>query len=147
MSQRNPRVTTPPGRPPERPRRPPSRYPTSQPRVRARYGPPAPGARPASEPPASGNPMATWRPRGLRWGGLGLAVTLVAAGVLAACSSSAAGQIDYVVDGSLATYNTNTVVGAASAGAQAFARALTGFGYHRPDGQGGADHDFGTVSV
>ena len=91
--------------------------------------------------------MATWRTRGLRWGGLGLAVTLVAAGVLAACSSSAAGQIDYVVDGSLATYNTNTVVGAASAGAQAFARALTGFGYHGPDGQVVADHDFGTVSV
>jgi peptide/nickel transport system substrate-binding protein len=66
---------------------------------------------------------------------------------LAGCSGSAASQIDYVVDGTLATYNTNTVVGASSAGAQAFARTLTGFGYHGPDGQVVADHDFGTISV
>jgi peptide/nickel transport system substrate-binding protein len=72
---------------------------------------------------------------------------LWAASTLTGCSSSAAGQIDYVVDGTLITYNTNTVVGAASAGAQAFARTLTGFGYHGPDGQVVADHDFGTVSV
>ena len=52
-----------------------------------------------------------------------------------------------MVDGPLVTYNTNTVVGAASAGAQAFARTLTGFGYHGPDGQVVADRDFGTVSV
>ena len=38
-------------------------------------------------------------------------------------------------------------LGAASAGPQAFARVLTGFGYHGPDGQIIADHDFGTVSV
>jgi peptide/nickel transport system substrate-binding protein len=66
---------------------------------------------------------------------------------LTACSGSAASQIAYVVDGTLATYNTNTVVGAASAGAQAFARTLIGFGYHGPDGQVVADHDFGTISV
>ena len=72
---------------------------------------------------------------------------LAAAATLTACSGSAASQIDYVVDGTLATYNTNTVVGAASAGAQAFARTLTGFGYHGPDGQVVADHDFGTISV
>jgi peptide/nickel transport system substrate-binding protein len=72
---------------------------------------------------------------------------LTAAFTLTACSGSAASQITYVVDGSLATYNTNTVVGAASAGAQAFARTLTGFGYHGPDGQVVADHDFGTISV
>ncbi|HWF29874.1 MAG TPA: ABC transporter substrate-binding protein [Mycobacterium sp.] len=77
---------------------------------------------------------------------VGLAVILTTAS-LTACSGSAASQIDYVVDGSLATYNTNTVVGAASAGAQAFARTLTGFGYHGPDGQVVADHDFGTISV
>ena len=76
-----------------------------------------------------------------------LAVALAAAFALTACSGSAASQIDYVVDGALVTYNTNTVVGAASAGAQAFARTLTGFGYHGPDGQVVADHDFGTVSV
>jgi peptide/nickel transport system substrate-binding protein len=78
---------------------------------------------------------------------VGLAATLTAAFTLTACAGSAASQITYVVDGGLATYNTNTVVGAASAGAQAFARTLTGFGYHGPDGQVVADHDFGTISV
>ncbi|MDT5218198.1 MAG: peptide/nickel transport system substrate-binding protein [Mycobacterium sp.] len=90
--------------------------------------------------------MATW----CRWR-RALLVTGVTAGLAAAtltgCSGSAAGQVDYVVDGALSSYNTNTVLGAASAGAQAFARTLTGFGYHGPDGQVVADHDFGTVSV
>ncbi len=72
---------------------------------------------------------------------------LAAAFPLTSCSDSAAAQIDYVVDGELVTYNTNTVIGAASAGAQAFGRTLTGFGYHGPDGQVVADHDFGTISV
>ncbi|MCV7092325.1 ABC transporter substrate-binding protein [Mycobacterium interjectum] len=81
------------------------------------------------------------------WCRLALAGLVVAAFGLTACSGGAAPQIDYVVDGPLGTYNTNTVVGAASAGAQAFARTLTGFGYHGPDGQVVADHDFGTVSV
>ncbi|OBK52180.1 ABC transporter substrate-binding protein [Mycobacterium sp. 1081908.1] len=76
-----------------------------------------------------------------------LAGTLLAAFALSGCSGSAAANVDYVVDGPLATYNTNTVVGAASAGAQAFARTLTGFGYHGPDGQVVADRDFGSVSV
>jgi peptide/nickel transport system substrate-binding protein len=77
----------------------------------------------------------------------GLGATLIAPFALIACSGSAASQINYVVDGTLVSYNTNTVVGAASAGAQAFARTLTGFGYHGPDGQVVADRDFGTVSV
>jgi peptide/nickel transport system substrate-binding protein len=86
--------------------------------------------------------------RGLRgFASVGLAGLLAAAFALTACSNSAATQIEYVVDGPLVTYNTNTVVGAASAGAQAFARTLTGFGYHGPDGQVVADHDFGTVAV
>jgi peptide/nickel transport system substrate-binding protein len=86
--------------------------------------------------------------RGLRGcASVGLAGLLLAAFALTACSGSAASQIDYVVDGPLVTYNTNTVVGAASAGAQAFARTLAGFGYHGPDGQVVTDHDFGTVSV
>lgn len=77
-----------------------------------------------------------------------LAATVVAGpSTVTACSQSAAGQIDYAVDGSLVTYNVNTVTGAASAGAQAFARTLSGFGYHGPDGQVVADRDFGTVSV
>ena len=78
-----------------------------------------------------------------------LAAVATLAGPLAmtSCSSGGPGQIDYAVDGPLVTYNTNTVVGAASAGPQAFARVLTGFGYHGPDGQIVADHDFGSVAV
>ena len=95
--------------------------------------------------------MASWCRRGfLRWtlaGLAGLVGTLAVPFALIGCSGSAAPQIDYVVDGTLASYNTNTVVGAASAGAQAFARTLSGFGYHGPDGQVVADRDFGTVSV
>ena len=83
----------------------------------------------------------------LRWTLAGLTAALAAPFAVTACSGSAAAQVDYVVDGTLVTYNTNTVVGAASAGAQAFARTLTGFGYHGPDGQVVADRDFGTVSV
>ncbi len=103
--------------------------------------------------------MATWRPRtggaiGMRTGRVltkaataALAVPLACAFALTGCSGSAATQIAYVVDGPLSSYNVNTTVGFASAGAQAFARTLTGFGYHGPDGQVVADHDFGTVSV
>src|ERR1044072_7533418 len=77
-----------------------------------------------------------------------LAATLsLVAGLTASCSGSTADQIDYAVDGTLVTYNTNTVVGAASGGPQAFSRVLTGFNYHGPDGQIVGDHDFGTVSV
>jgi peptide/nickel transport system substrate-binding protein len=78
---------------------------------------------------------------------LAVALAVVTPGALTACSGSAAGQIDYIVDGALASYNSNTVTGAASAGAQAFARTLTGFGYHGPDGQVVADRDFGTISI
>ncbi|MGV0627526.1 ABC transporter substrate-binding protein [Mycolicibacter minnesotensis] len=64
-----------------------------------------------------------------------------------ACTSATVDQIDYAVDGGLMTYNNTTVVGAASAGPQAFSRTLIGFGYHGPDGQIVADHDFGSISV
>ncbi|MDY6996799.1 MAG: ABC transporter substrate-binding protein [Actinomycetota bacterium] len=66
---------------------------------------------------------------------------------LTACADEAADSIDYAVDGALTTYNTNTVAGAASGGPQAFARALTGFNYHGPEGQIVADRDFGNVSM
>ncbi len=66
---------------------------------------------------------------------------------LAACSDEPADAIDYAVDGVLVSYNTNTVVGAASGGPQAFARVLTGFSYHGPDGQIVGDHDFGSIAV
>jgi peptide/nickel transport system substrate-binding protein len=90
--------------------------------------------------------MVAWRRR-VAAGCLAVALAAAAPGALTGCSGSAAGQVDYVVDGALDSYNTNTVSGAASAGAQAFARTLTGFGYHGPDGQVVADHDFGSISM
>ena len=74
-------------------------------------------------------------------------VGVLAAGTLSACTGSAAEQVNYAVDGTLVSYNTNTVTGAASAGPQAFARVLAGFTIHGPDGQPLADHDFGSVAV
>lgn len=76
-----------------------------------------------------------------------MTLSLLAGIGLSACAGGSADEIDYAVDGTLTTYNTNTVAGAASGGPQAFARALTGFTYHGPDGQVVADHDFGSVSV
>ena len=78
-----------------------------------------------------------------------LAAAVSLAGTLgtSGCSGGPADEVDYAVDGSLITYNVNTVAGAASGGPQAFARVLTGFNYHGPDGQIVGDHDFGTVSV
>src|SRR3954470_2517116 len=66
---------------------------------------------------------------------------------LSACGSGPADEINYAIDGALVTYNTNTVAGAASAGPQAFARVLTGFNYHGPDGQVVGDRDFGSIAV
>ena len=66
---------------------------------------------------------------------------------VAGCSENAAQQVDYAMDGVLTSYNTNTVNGAASGGPQAFARTLTGFSFHGPDGQALADTDFGTTTV
>ncbi|MBB2990374.1 peptide/nickel transport system substrate-binding protein [Mycolicibacterium iranicum] len=77
-----------------------------------------------------------------------LAVLVLVGGLgLTSCSSQAAEAVDYAVDGTLISYNANTVAGAASGGPQAFARTLTGFNYHGPDGQVIGDHDFGTISV
>lgn len=86
------------------------------------------------------------RNRRLRAVAAGALTTALAASLLAGCGRNA-GALDYAVGGVLDSYNTNTVSGAASAGPQAFARVLTGFSYHGPDGQVVADHDFGTVSV
>jgi peptide/nickel transport system substrate-binding protein len=87
-----------------------------------------------------------WR-RNLWRGGVLAAVLALVAATGSACTASPADSIDYAVDGALNTYNTNTVAGAASGGPQAFARVLTGFNYHGPDGQIVGDHDFGTISV
>ncbi|GFG49391.1 hypothetical protein CQY20_07205 [Mycolicibacterium agri] len=76
-----------------------------------------------------------------------MAVALACALGLSSCSDSPASEITYAVDGTLTTYNTNTVAGAASGGPQAFARVLTGFNYHGPDGQIVGDHDFGSIAV
>lgn len=78
---------------------------------------------------------------------LSAVLTLVGSLGLASCSDGAADSVDYAVDGTLISYNTNTVAGAASGGPQAFARVLTGFNYHGPEGQIVGDHDFGSVSV
>lgn len=78
---------------------------------------------------------------------LAAVVAVVGSLGLASCSRGPAEAIDYAVDGALTTYNTNTVAGAASGGPQAFARTLTGFNYHGPDGQIVGDHDFGSISV
>jgi len=75
------------------------------------------------------------------------AVTALVAGVLSGCGRGSADDIDYAVDGTLITYNANTVTGAASAAPQALARVLTGFGYHGPDGQVVGDRDFGAIAV
>ncbi len=82
-----------------------------------------------------------------RSGGVLAAALVVAAAGLSSCSRGPADSIDFAVDGLLMTYNTNTVAGAASGGPQAFARVLTGFNYHGPDGQIVGDHDFGKISV
>lgn len=74
-------------------------------------------------------------------------MALVGALGLTSCAGSAADSVDYAVDGALVTYNPNTVAGAASGAAQAFARVLTGFNYHGPDGQIVGDHDYGTIAV
>ncbi len=81
--------------------------------------------------------------------GTAAAVTVALACVVSvsSCSANPAGEIAFAVDGTLTSYNTNTVAGAASGGPQAFARVLTGFNYHGPEGQVVGDHDFGTISV
>lgn len=89
--------------------------------------------------------MTAARPR--RAAVLAVVTCLVGVLALAGCSRGPADEIDYAVDGPLVTYNVNTVVGAASAGPQAFARVLTGFDYHGPEGQVVGDHDFGTIAV
>jgi peptide/nickel transport system substrate-binding protein len=91
--------------------------------------------------------MALRRPRRQRHrAAASLAAVLVMLGA-AACADKAAPEINYALDGVLTSYNTNTVGGAASGGPQAFARTLTGFSFHGPDGQALADNDFGTTSV
>src|ERR1700754_4492667 len=83
----------------------------------------------------------------LRGTAAALTVALACAVSVSSCSSSPADEITYAVDGTLSTYNTNTVTGAASSGAQAFARVLTGFDYHGPEAQIVADADSGSISV
>ncbi|MBV5243980.1 MULTISPECIES: ABC transporter substrate-binding protein [Mycolicibacterium] len=82
-----------------------------------------------------------------RWRALTAVLAVVGGLGLTSCGEATADSVDYAVDGVLTSYNTNTVVGAASAGPQAFARVLTGFSYHGPEGQIVGDHDFGTISV
>ncbi|MDY6869544.1 MAG: ABC transporter substrate-binding protein [Actinomycetota bacterium] len=85
-------------------------------------------------------------PARIRRAAAAAAATLTAT-ALSSCGGGAAESVDYAVDGALLSYNTNTVAGAASGGPQAFARVLTGFNYHGPEGQIVGDHDFGTIAV
>ena len=80
-------------------------------------------------------------------GWVAAAVSVAVSATLSGCAGGAAEQVNYAVDGILNNYNTNTVNGAASAGPQAFARVLTGFSLHGPEGQVLADTDFGSVTV
>ncbi|ORB25569.1 ABC transporter substrate-binding protein [Mycolicibacterium parafortuitum] len=82
-----------------------------------------------------------------RWRTLAALLALTGGLGLTSCAEGTAESVDYAIDGALSTYNTNTVAGAASGGPQAFARVLTGFNYHGPDGQIVGDLDFGTISV
>ena len=82
-----------------------------------------------------------------RWRTLAALLALTGSLGLTSCAEGTADSVDYAIDGALTTYNTNTVAGAASGGPQAFARVLTGFNYHGPDGQIVGDLDFGTISV
>ncbi len=75
------------------------------------------------------------------------AVTVVAPVALSGCAEQAGAEVNYAIDGILSTYNSNTLDGAASGGPQAFARTLSGFSFHGPEGQVLSDTDFGTVSV
>ena len=74
-------------------------------------------------------------------------VVMLAAGLSVSGCDSSADAVDYIIDGALPTYNTASVVGAASGAPQAFSRVQTGFNFRGPDGQVVADRDFGTVSV
>jgi peptide/nickel transport system substrate-binding protein len=78
---------------------------------------------------------------------LSAVVAVIGATAITSCGRGGADHIDYAVDGTLLTYNSNTVVGSASAAPQAFARVLTGFGYHGPDGQVVGDRDFGSIAI
>ncbi|WP_197373488.1 ABC transporter substrate-binding protein [Mycolicibacterium baixiangningiae] len=86
-------------------------------------------------------------PARIRRAAVAAVVASLTAAVVSSCGGSAADSVDYAVDGALVSYNTNTVAGAASGGPQAFARVLTGFNYHGPEGQIVGDHDFGTIAV
>jgi len=76
------------------------------------------------------------------------AVTAVAAGAVACGSSDEPlHSIGYAIDGTVTTYNANTVDGAASGARQALARVQPGFGYVGPAGRVVADTDVGTATV
>lgn len=76
------------------------------------------------------------------------AVTAIAAGAVA-CGSSEEPlhSIGYAIDGTVTTYNANTVDGAASGARQALARVQPGFGYVGPAGRVVSDTDIGTATV
>ncbi|WP_405165441.1 ABC transporter substrate-binding protein [Nocardia sp. NBC_01499] len=85
------------------------------------------------------------RSRAVRLIGVLVAGTL-AAGLAAGCSSkNQVPSIGYAVDGTVASYNGGSTLGASTGSTSVFGRVLTGFFYTGPDGQQVADTDFGSA--
>lgn len=69
------------------------------------------------------------------------------AGVLTACSEPVEPTVNYVLDGAVATYNTESLEGSTRGAVMALSRVLPGFSYLGPDGRVIADTDIGTTTV
>jgi peptide/nickel transport system substrate-binding protein len=79
-----------------------------------------------------------------------LAATLAmvcGAGLVAGCSDDEEPTVDYLIDGAVTTYNTETLAGATSGAPMALSRVLPGFSYLGPDGRLIADTDIGSVTA
>ncbi|MGK9271332.1 ABC transporter substrate-binding protein [Williamsia muralis] len=66
--------------------------------------------------------------------------------VVAGCSKDAEFSVNYLIDGAVTTYNTETLSGGIGGGKMALARVLPGFSYLGPDGRVIADTDIGTAT-
>ncbi|ORM24033.1 ABC transporter substrate-binding protein [Williamsia sp. 1135] len=79
---------------------------------------------------------------------IGAALAAVSVGsLLVACSEPAEPTINYVVDGTVTTYNTETLSGSTGGAGMALSRVLPGFSYLGPDGRVIADTDIGATAV
>lgn len=69
------------------------------------------------------------------------------AGMVTACSDPREPTINYVIDGSVTTYNAESLGGSTGGAIMALSRVLPGFSYLGPDGRVIADTDIGTTTV